>query len=514
MANAANPLRLFVSGKLGTWFSRCELFSTRMGIEHGAEQLRPARRLDLNTRRLTDLIAVGSALAVFVIACSTYPVYSGMLSAIVFAAVSLLVPEWRINQRIPLSPANWAILVFGFQLVILPAIVSVCGPEIGSLPAMPSQQAIEAAQLLDTLAFLSFMAGYLLILRSRSSVTPSRAWAHHSQLVLPYLFIGLIGFAATFGTSLGTLFLSVDQHPTVSAIRGFIGAMCRPFAAFALLIFWTKKSQQLASAGRRVSADFLTAATGAGVVVIFATYGLGRNIFVVPLLSMIAAYGVRVRRVSLIALASAAVLLAAITVAAGAFRTVSRIDPPGISAGNSQQQLANAVHVSSNIQVYTEAPQFLAFVIEQTHWGRTLGWGSSLVSSFMYPIPELGKDYRDSSGAAIYNRWLYGRLPVRDQNLPVQAELFMNFHIPGVVLGFCLLGAVIALLHRRFLACGSTLQAYSLQFAAFWAAFLIAGNTTSVVYIAVTFCWPILVYAIVDRLSREQRSRPMRQSPF
>jgi hypothetical protein len=483
-------------------------------IKHPAEELSPVLSLELNTRRLTDLIAVGSVLAVFLIACSTYPVYSGMLSAIVFAAVSLLVPEWRINQRILLSPANWAILAFGFQLVILPAIVSVCGPEIGSLPAMPSQEAIEAAQLLDTLAFLSFIAGYLLIVRSPSRVTPGRPWADHSQLVLPFLFIGLIGFAATFGTSLGTLFLPVDRHPTVSAVRGFIGVMCRPFASFALLIFWAKKSRQLASAGRRVRADFLTAATGAGVVVIFATYGLGRNIFVVPLLSMIAAYGLRVRRLSLIALASTGVVLAVITVAAGAFRTVSMIDPPGISAANSQQQITDAVHVSSNIQVYGEAPQFLAFVIEQTHWGRSLGWGSSLVSSFMYPIPELGKDYRESSGAAIYNRWLYGRLPVRDQNLPMQAELFMNFHIPGVVLGFCLLGAVIALLHLRFLARGSTLQAYSFQFAAFWAAFLIAGDTTSVVYIAITFCWPIVVYAIIDRLSRDQKSRVSLQSPL
>jgi hypothetical protein len=482
-------------------------------IEDGSEQLHPILTLDLNTRRLTDAIAVASALAVFVIAWSSYPVYSGMLSAIVFAAASLLVPEWRINQRVLLSPANWAILAFGFQLVILPAIVSVCGRELGSLPAMPSQQAIEAAQLLNTLAFLSFMAGYLFILRNRSRVTPVRAWADHSQLVMPFLFIGLIGFAATFGTSLGTLFLPTDQHPTVSAGRGFIGVMCRPFAAFALLIMWAKKSRQLVSAGHRVSADLVTAATGAGVVVIFATYGLGRNIFVVPLLSMIAAYGLRVRRVSLISLASATAVLAAITVAAGAFRTVSRIDP-GISAGNSQHQLADAVRVSSNIQVYGEAPQFLAFVIEQARWGRTLWWGSSLVSSFMYPIPELGKDYRESSGAAIYNRWLYGGLPVRDQNLPVQAELFMNFHIPGVVLGFCLLGAIIALLHRRFLACHSTLQAYSLQFAAFWAAFLISGDTTSVVYIAITFCWPILVYAIVDRLSPDQRSRSSRQSPF
>jgi hypothetical protein len=482
--------------------------------EHAAEEPGRVLSFELTTRRLTDLFTVGSALAVFLIACSAYPVYSGMLSAIVFAAVSLLIPEWRINPRVLLSPANWAILAFGFQLVILPAIVSVCGPEIGSLPAVPSQKAIEAAQLLDTLAFLSFIAGYLLIVRSRSRATTSRAWGDHSQLMLPFLFIGLIGFAATFGISLGTLFLPVDRHPTVSAVRGFIGVMCRPFASFALLIFWAKKSQQLASTGRLVRTDFLTAVTGAGIVVIFATYGLGRNIFVVPLLSMIAAYGLRVRRLSLIALASTAAVLVAITVAAGAFRTVSRTVSPGVSAGDSQKQLADAVQVSSNIQVYGEAPQFLAFVIEQTHWGRTLGWGSSLVSSFIYPIPELGKDYRESSGAAIYNRWLYGRLPVRDQNLPMQAELFMNFHVPGVVLGFCLLGAAIALLHRRFLVCGSTLQAYSLQFAAFWAAFLIAGDTTSVVYIAITFCWPILVYAIVDRLSSDQRSRVRPESSF
>jgi hypothetical protein len=435
-----------------------------------------------------------------------------MLSAVVFAAVSLLVPEWRINQRALLSPANWAILAFGFQLVILPTVVSVGGPELGSLPAMPTQQAIEAAQLLDTLAFLSFLAGYLMVLRSRSRTAPVRAWAYHSELVLPFLLIGSLGFAATFGTSLGTLFLPVERHPGVSAIRGFIGVMCRPFAAFALLVVWAKKIEHLASAGRRVGAGLLTAAVGVGVVIIFATYGLGRNIFVVPLLSMIAAYGLRVRRVSFIGLLLAVAVLATLSVAAGAFRTVSKTARGGIVAANSQEQLTDAVRVSNNVQVYGEAPQFLAFVIEQSHWGRTLWWGSTLISSFLYPVPELGKDYRESSGAAIYNRWLYGGLPVRDQNLSVQGELFMNFHIPGVVLGFCLLGAIIAGLHQRFLASRTSLQAYIFQFAAIWAAFLIIGDTTSVVYIAITFCWPMLAYAAFDRWSR-RKAGAARQDP-
>jgi hypothetical protein len=362
---------------------------------------------------------------------------------------------------------------------------------------------MEAANLLNTLAFLGFLVGYVLVLRGRSTAVAHNDRDYHMELVLPFILIGIIGFAATFGTALGTLFVPVTRHPVVAPVRGFIGAIFRPFAAFALIVFWAKRIEQLASARRRLKAGLLTALFGIGIVTIFATYGLGRNIFMVPLLSMIAAYGLRVRRLSVAALVALATLLAAISVVAGSYRTVAKTDEVNLAQANPQQQLTKAMQVSNNIQVYGDAPQFLAFVIEQSHWGHTLWWGSTLIPSIMYPVPELGKAFRESSGAAIYNRWLYGGLPVRDQNLPVQGELFMNFHLPGVVLGFCLLGILIALLHRRFMNCGSALSGYVLQFAAIWAAFLIEGDSTSVAYIAVTFSWPMLLYAGYDRLSRK-----------
>jgi hypothetical protein len=451
------------------------------------------------------LIAVSSTAAVCAIAASKHAVYSGILSAIVFASVSALVPEWRVNSRALVCPANWAIFAFGLQLVVMPTVVSVYGPEFGSLPVMPSQGAIEAAILLSTLAFLSFMVGYVLTVRSRSDVTVLNEWAYHSGLVFPFLVVGLIGFIAAFGSDFSALFLPVEKHPEVSQMRGLIGTIFRPFLAFSLIIVWAKKIDQQALTGRWSRAALTTAIFGTAVAGLLATHGLGRNLIIVPLLAMAAAYGLRVRRLPLRGVLAGSLAIAVLSVAIGAYRQVSRAQDVNLRDPSSQQRLFDAIHVSSNVQVYGNGPQFLGFLIEKSDWGRRLWWGSPLLGSFLEPVPELGKPFRNTSGTAIYNEWLYGSSSFQDQIVPFQGELFMNFHIPGVVLGYFLLGVFVAALHCSFMDSRSALSAYVIQFMAAWAAFLVQGGITSVAYVAVTFSWPLLLYGAFDRLARNRK---------
>jgi hypothetical protein len=453
------------------------------------------------------LIAVSSALAVCVIAASRYAVYSGILSAIVFVTVSVSVPEWRVNSRALLCPANWAIFAFGVQLVVMPAIVSFYGPELGSLPVMPSQGAIEAAVLLSMLAFLSFMVGYVLTVRSRSDVATLNEWAYHSSLVFPFLILGLIGFIAAFGSDFSTLFLPAEKHPEVSQMRGLIGSLFRPFLAFSLIVVWARRIDRQALNRQWGRAALTTAIFGSAAACLLATHGLGRNLFIVPLLSMAAAYGLRVRRLPLNGVLVGSLVIAVLTVTVGAYRQASRAQDVNLRDPASQQRLLEAIHVSSDVQVYGDGPQFLGFLIEKSNWGRRLWWGAPLVGSILEPVPEFGKPFRKTSGTAIYNQWLYGSSTYQDQIVPFQGELFMNFHIPGVVLGYFLLGVLIAVLHRSFMDSRSALSAYVIQFTAIWAAFLVQGGITSVAYIAVTFSWPLLLYGAFDRLARNRERR-------
>lgn len=266
-----------------------------------------------------SIVVFGCAVSVCAIAVSPHAVYSGIVSAVVFAIVSVLVPEWRFNTRVLLSPGNWAILAFGLQLVVMPTIVSVFGAELGSLPAMPPQNAIEAAVLLSTLAFLGFIVGYVAMMRSRSKITAVAAWSYYPNLILPFAIIGLIGFIAAFGTHFSTLFLPVEKHPVVSQIRGFIGAMGRPFLVFALLIAWARDIDRCAIANHVKRAVLVTFLCGVVVLTLFATYGLGRNIFTIPLLAMVSVYGLRVRRLPLAGLLIGAIVISVLSVTVGAY---------------------------------------------------------------------------------------------------------------------------------------------------------------------------------------------------
>ena len=81
----------------------------------------------------------------------------------------------------------------------------------------------------------------------------------------------------------------------------------------------------------------------------------------------------------------------------------------------------------------------------------------------MSPVPVVGASFRPSSGVTFYNELVYGSANVVDQIIPFQGELFINFHLPGVLLGFFLLGVSIRWLQGRFDRAPTVLQAFAWQ---------------------------------------------------
>jgi len=210
--------------------------------------------------------------------------------------------------------------------------------------------------------------------------------------------------------------------------------------------------------------------------------------------SMTAVYLARVQRVSLVALAGFGSAALGFIILIGLYRA-SGIGMNEL-AGDAlaRQQLTQKLNLAEEIQVYGQAPQFLGFILEKTDYGRSLYLGYTLVSSLMHPVPLLGESFRPTSGASLYNEMIYGKNGNNDQIIPFQGELYLNFHIPGIAVGFWLLGVVTAGLQYALKKASTSLEIYATWYVSYWILFLILANPAIVSQICVYFLWPIYLY--------------------
>ena len=81
------------------------------------------------------------------------------------------------------------------------------------------------------------------------------------------------------------------------------------------------------------------------------------------------------------------------------------------------------------MQIYASAPQMSAYLIEALE-GRFY-YGKTLLPSVVYPIPVLGKPFRDLSGPVIFNELIYGDSDNVDQIIPLAGEPTSTSTWPG-----------------------------------------------------------------------------------
>jgi hypothetical protein len=181
--------------------------------------------------------------------------------------------------------------------------------------------------------------------------------------------------------------------------------------------------------------------------------------------------------------------------AVGFYRT-SGLTSAQLLSRQGLETVGDTLDLNQQLQVYGNSPQFLGFLLLNSE-RIAPQLGRTTMSAALSPIPVFGKSFRQTSGALTYNRWIYGSVVgdsfAGDQVVPFAGELWMDLRVPGILVGFVVVGALIGALQRRFERGVTALEIYVMQFTAMWIAFLIIGSLEVVSQIFVYFFWPIYV---------------------
>ena len=419
-----------------------------------------------------------------------YPAFG--VSLLELALTAWMFPVARFQPRTLLSPKNWALFLFHIHILVAPLLGIVVGFEPGTLPRLPPVHFINVAMLLSALSHLCFALGVQLTLTEPAPAKPAPRFSPGFDVGLAgaYVLLGAAGLWLTFGGLSGYLqYVTVPETHFVMAeastsLEEAVGTFLRPFLPFGLMLWWSTGISPRTYHRKHVFSTLLLL-----VALIPATASYNRASMVGPTLTVLATYSLTVRRLSVrtVALVGLGLLLAG--VAFGAYRHANMAGPStSVHAPTSRFQ-----EVNEFLQVYGEGPQFLGFLLERTQT-EPLHLGRTLVGSLLYPVPILGKDFRESSGVHFYNRLIYGRRGVVDQIIPASGELLLNFHLAAVCVFFTLLGFLVRRMDARFQRARTAFSAAASFYLGMWLSFPIAGSLAVLSQMLIYAFWPIYGY--------------------
>jgi hypothetical protein len=445
---------------------------------------------------------------------SVHVYWAGAVSTVAFAAVQLAFPSCRPRWDSPLCPVNWALLAFFFQLVVLPLLIAVVGPVPGTLPRLPSEQAINRAILVVALSFIGFGVGYQAATcpKNRRAVSPYGPTSSARHLIALFAVLGVVGFYLKYQSASGFFAALTDPSryqmtDEFATLAGAASTFLRPFLLAAIVLGWCRWVDFRASASSTPSRVLVVLLATAGVILAGASFEFNRSAIVVPLLSMAATYSAKVKRLGVGAVAVLGFIAVGPVLLIGNYRSGGFAIWELVGDRSAQAILVSKLNFGEQLQVYGMSPQYLGFMLEEGGDRPTLSSGRMLLASIMYPVPVLGKPFREASGVVVYNKMIYGENGTLDQVVPFQGELFLSFHIIGVFFGFCVVGWVLARLQAGFDRTGSAFASYVYQYTATWVAFLIQGSLAVLSQILVFFFWPIYAWAAWSAMSRYRRQR-------
>jgi hypothetical protein len=432
-----------------------------------------------------------------------------------FLLVQLLLPACRPVCRAPLCPGNIAQAFFWVQLVLVALLIGYCGIHEGSLPRMPSRQAIDTAVYLRVLGYLAFSIAYQLCSGSarrsgrddgpQESPTPASGTP---LLIGAFLAFGLAGqFLAYENLASFVEFVSSpasqrDRGAEPATPAAAAATFLRPFFGFGLVLLWSWWLQRK-DRSRSVPAC-ATATAGLVVLLLLTNFSYNRGSMVAPVVAVVAAYSVHIRRVSFLAVGLAGTVVLFAALAFGWYRSTD-LEIHELRTADLRQTWS-ADQVTEFFQVYASGPQMTAFLIDERGDGSPLYWGRTMVCSVLYPVPVLGKAFREESGVGILNRLIYRDPEIVDQIIAYDAELYINFHVPGVVVGYALLGCAVLYVQGRFRQARQAVESYAWLILALWLVF--PGSLPVMSQMCVYFFWPVYGYFAFKRWARVSTPAP------
>jgi len=424
-----------------------------------------------------------------------YPLAVGGILAFMFVQAAL--PACRIRTTTPVCLANIAQSYYWIQLVLVTVLVGYYGFSQGSLPHLPSKSAINLAIVVHVVSYLSFCVAYQCV--SRATVREGRGRGSApgtAYLIVPFAVVGMLGFLLAHGGVGG--FVDYITSPVESRLRaeeattlaGAAGTFLKHFLGFAVVLAW---SWWLGKARRRkLSILAVTAAVTIALLVV--NFNYNRGTMLGPIIALAAAFSMHAWRIPFKGVVLAGVLALSLAFLFGWYRSTD-LEITELSA-SALADTWNSDRVVEFVQVYASAPQMTAYLIESLE--GTFYYGKTLLPSLVYPIPVLGKPFREISGPGIFNGLIYGDSDNVDQVIPLAGELYVNFHLAGVVLGSALLGWALAWMQGRFVAAPTAVESYAWLMMALWTVF--PGSLSVMSQIYLYSFWPIYVYFAARRL--------------
>jgi hypothetical protein len=463
-------------------------------MEFEGKKLRLTPQVAITIANLVALLAV-----VFSPWGHAYPM--AMVGIVAFTLVQLFLPACWVNVESPICPGNFAQFFFWVQIVLVPVLISYYGPTLGTLPHLPPEGLINFAIGLRALGFVSFCIGFQVLSSSMKSdqdadtLEPVEPLSRETMAIIAaFAGIGMIGWWWNYGGIGG--FLAYASSPDEQRLRdqetatiaGALGNILRHFLGFSIVWAWSEWVRR-----RDRAEDFMEMAIATVIVagmLMLANFSYNRGNMIAPLLALTAAYSKHVRHISFTVAASAGAILLFVAFVFGEYRSTSmEISELSLSEVASFGEGG----IVDEVQIYGAGPQLTAFILEGVDSESQTQRSGTLISSILYPIPVIGKPFRETSGVVRFNQLIYGDADNFDQNIPYDAEFYLNFQAIGVIVGYLLLGFLEAFLHRQFFFARRPITSYAWLTMGIWAVFPASLPVLS--QICVFSFWPIYMYA-------------------
>lgn len=431
------------------------------------------------------------------------------VAALTFLAVQGLSARVRWNSRRLLGPGNLALLLFGLQLVVVPTLFVVQGPSPGVLSALPPDRYINLALLLQSMSYACYSLG--LSARTGRVGRPRLIYDRAMTVRIGIVFVGVgaVGMYLRFRTpeALIAYFMGRgDIFESSSTLADAAATFMRPFASYGFIALWAVALLRR-PVGKRLSVGefaLLVAALGAS-----ATFNYNRAAAVVPLLAIITAYSRFGRRVTVVRAGVTLLILVLVSFQFGQYRTIYVGTRGGEVSIEDAQLTGPRTTLSDTVQVYANGAQFWALTVQEVDQEGPL-LGATMLGSVMLPVPILGKPFRGDSGPIRYNRLIYGSDEASDQVLGMGSELYWNFGLGGVAIGYLLLGLLVRRLDDRVESAADPLACYTVAYLGLWSALLTINSLSVAAQILVYFSPPILVMVVVARMTPVRSDLPVR----